>query len=120
MRHTVLFHCSTIYAYLVQWIDSSLSRSEEIEFFHDEFRCPVYIKDVVNVILALTKKWISDGNQIKLILNVGGPDRLSRAQMAVAVADYRGYDLSLIKLVSAASKHFWKVFSDGDGCSDIY
>ncbi|KAL0918253.1 hypothetical protein M5K25_010251 [Dendrobium thyrsiflorum] len=87
----------------IQWIDSSLSRSEEIEFFHDEFRCPVYVKDVVNVILALTKKWISDGNQIKLILNVGGPDRLSRAQMAVAVADYRGYDLSLIKLVSAAS-----------------
>ncbi|KAI0509988.1 hypothetical protein KFK09_010588 [Dendrobium nobile] len=87
----------------IQWIDSSLSRSEEIEFFHDEFRCPVYVKDVVNVILALTKKWISDGNQIKLILNVGGPDRLSRAQMAAAVADYRGYDLSLIKLVSAAS-----------------
>ncbi|XP_020680198.1 methionine adenosyltransferase 2 subunit beta [Dendrobium catenatum] len=43
----------------IQWIDSILSRSEEIEFFHDEFRCPVYVKDVVNVILALTKKWIS-------------------------------------------------------------
>lgn len=87
----------------MQWIDSGLSCNQEIEFFLDEFRCPVYVQDVVNTILALIQKWISDGNQIKLVLNVGGPDRLSRAEMAEAVADYRGYDRSLIKPVSASS-----------------
>lgn len=40
---------------------------------------------------------------MQLLLNVGGPDRLSRAQMAEAVAQFRGYNSSLIKPVSAAS-----------------
>jgi dTDP-4-dehydrorhamnose reductase len=43
----------------MQWIDSVLSSGREVEFFHDEFRCPVYVKDVVHVISALAKKWIS-------------------------------------------------------------
>ena len=40
---------------------------------------------------------------MKLILNAGGPDRVSRAQIAESVADVRGYDTSLIKPVSASS-----------------
>ncbi|KAK8956923.1 hypothetical protein KSP39_PZI000011 [Platanthera zijinensis] len=109
----VILRCSIIYgpqtispvtkSLPIQWINSVLSCGKEVEFFHDEFRCPVYVKDVVSVISTLTKKWLSDGNQMKLVLNVGGPDRLSRAQMAEAVADYRGYDCSLIKPVSASS-----------------
>ncbi|PRQ57886.1 putative NAD(P)-binding domain, rmlD-like substrate binding domain-containing protein [Rosa chinensis] len=70
---------------------------------HDEFRCPVYVKDVVPIILALSKTWISEAKHRKSLLNVGGPDRLSRVQMAETVADIRGYNLSLIKSVSASS-----------------
>lgn len=44
---------------MLQWIDSVLSQGREVEFFYDEFRCPVYVKDVVNVILSITKMWIS-------------------------------------------------------------
>jgi hypothetical protein len=40
---------------------------------------------------------------MQLLLNVGGPDRVSRVQMAEAVAQFRGYDTSLIKPVSASS-----------------
>lgn len=40
---------------------------------------------------------------MQLLLNVGGPDRVSRVQMAEAVAQFRGYDPSLIKPVSASS-----------------
>lgn len=87
----------------IQWIDSALSPGQEVEFFHDEFRCPVYVKDMVNVILTLIKKWISEGKQMQLLLNVGGPDRVSRVQMAETVAAIRGYDHSLIKSVSALS-----------------
>ncbi|KAL5565580.1 hypothetical protein UlMin_028744 [Ulmus minor] len=87
----------------IQWIDGVLSNGNAVEFFHDEFRCPVYVKDVVATILALSKKWISEGKQIQMLLNVGGPDRVSRAQMAETVADVRGYNKSLIKSVSASS-----------------
>uniref|UniRef100_A0A7N0ZQT3 RmlD-like substrate binding domain-containing protein n=1 Tax=Kalanchoe fedtschenkoi TaxID=63787 RepID=A0A7N0ZQT3_KALFE len=87
----------------IQWIDEVLSKGQAEEFFEDEFRCPVYVKDVVSIILSLTKKWVSEGKPMQLLLNVGGPDRLSRAQMAEAVAQTRGHDLSLIKRVPASS-----------------
>lgn len=40
---------------------------------------------------------------MQLLLNVGGPDRVSRVQMAEGVAQIRGHDSSLIKPVSASS-----------------
>lgn len=40
---------------------------------------------------------------MQLLLNVGGPDRVSRVQMAEVVAEIRGYSTSLIKQVSALS-----------------
>lgn len=40
---------------------------------------------------------------MQLLLNVGGPDRVSRVQMAETVAELRGYDKSLVKSVSASS-----------------
>lgn len=45
---------------------------------------------------------VPEGKQIQLLLNVGGPDRVSRVKMAEAVAQFRGYDNSLIKSVSAS------------------
>ncbi|PSS24356.1 Methionine adenosyltransferase 2 subunit beta like [Actinidia chinensis var. chinensis] len=87
----------------IQWMDSVLSKGDKMEFFHDEFRCPVYVKDVVTVILTLTDKWISEGKQMQVLLNIGGPDRVSRAQMAEAVAHIRGYNNSLITPVSAST-----------------
>ncbi|KAM7261244.1 hypothetical protein ACFE04_026719 [Oxalis oulophora] len=87
----------------IQWIDSVLSKGAPVDFFHDEFRCPVYVKDVVAVILTLTNQWISEKRQMQLLLNVCGPDRLSRAQMAETVADIRGHSASLVKSVSAST-----------------
>jgi dTDP-4-dehydrorhamnose reductase len=43
----------------MQWMDGVLSKGEKAEFFHDEFRCPVYVKDVVSIIQALTSRWVS-------------------------------------------------------------
>ncbi|BAT97892.1 hypothetical protein LR48_Vigan11g037600 [Vigna angularis] len=87
----------------IQWIDGALAKREEVQFFHDEFRCPIYVKDLVAIVLALTSQWISEGKQMQLLLNVGGADRVSRVQMAEAVAQVRGHDTSLIKPVSASS-----------------
>ncbi|MBA0617330.1 hypothetical protein Godav_026788 [Gossypium davidsonii] len=87
----------------IQWIDGVLSKGDKVEFFYDEYRCPVYVKDVVAIIRTLIDKWLSEGKKMQLLLNVGGPDRVSRVQMAEAVAQIRGYDSSLIKPVSASS-----------------
>lgn len=46
---------------------------------------------------------IQEGKRMQLLLNVGGLDRVSRVQMAEAVAQFRGHDSSLIKPVSASS-----------------
>ncbi|XP_054784868.1 uncharacterized protein LOC129291502 isoform X3 [Prosopis cineraria] len=97
----------------IQWLDGVLAKGEKVNFFHDEFRCPIYVKDLVTIILALTSQWISvqfkklrhlssmfmkmaflilsaENKQMQLVLNAGGPDRISRVQMAEAVAQYRG------------------------------
>lgn len=107
LRSSIIFGPQTISpvpkSLPIQWMDSVLSKVDQMEFFHDEFRCPVYVKDVATVILSLTNTWISECKQMQLLLNVGGPDRLSRAQMAEAVAQFRGYDSSIIKPVSASS-----------------
>ncbi|RCV09028.1 hypothetical protein SETIT_1G374100v2 [Setaria italica] len=87
----------------IQWMDSVLSQGQQVEFFNDEFRCPVYVKDMVDVILSLAKTWLSDGKKVQVLLNVGGPDRVSRLQMADSVATVRGYNHSIIKSVSASS-----------------
>lgn len=44
---------------IMQWMDSVLAKGEAMDFFHDEFRCPVYVKDLVTIIWTLTNKWIS-------------------------------------------------------------
>lgn len=44
-----------------------------------------------------------DGKKVQVLLNVGGPDRVSRLQMAESVAVVRGYNPSIIKSVSASS-----------------
>ncbi|CAI0471927.1 unnamed protein product [Linum tenue] len=51
----------------IQWIDGVLSKGEPVEFFHDEFRCPVYVKDVVTVILSLIHRWRSGQFQHHLL-----------------------------------------------------
>ncbi|VVB06816.1 unnamed protein product [Arabis nemorensis] len=88
----------------IQWMDSVLQKGDAVEFFHDEYRCPIYIKDLVSITLKLIDRWVvSEDKQMRLVLNAGGPDRLSRVQMAQVVAEVRGHDPSLIKHVSTSS-----------------
>ncbi|KAK1603445.1 hypothetical protein QYE76_007516 [Lolium multiflorum] len=87
----------------IQWMNDVLSKGQEVNFFNDEYRCPVYVKDMVDVILSIAKSWLSDGKKIQVLLNIGGPDRVSRLQMAESVADVRGYSHSTIKSVPASS-----------------
>eukprot|EP00850_Spirogloea_muscicola_P011459 SM000071S21083 [mRNA] locus=s71:320104:322126:+ [translate_table: standard] len=85
------------------WMDSTLASGQPTDFFNDEVRCPVYVMDVVHAVEILAKSAITGHESFKDIFNLGGPDRLSRVEMAEEVARVRGYDLQLIKSVPAAS-----------------
>lgn len=86
----------------IQWIEDVLSSGKGAEFFIDEFRCPVFVEDLVKVVELLLDKQ-EKGSTFQLLLNVGGPERLSRADMAEVVAEVGRFDKSLIKHVKAAS-----------------
>lgn len=43
----------------MQWLDSLLAKGREVEFCRDEFRCPIYIKDVITIIQTLISRWMS-------------------------------------------------------------
>jgi len=97
----------------LQFIDSSLAARQTTKFFEDEWRSPVYVGDIVKVIGILVERW-AGGNQLSSttsgtgrdggeVFNMGGPDRLSRVDMAHAVALHRKYDSRLIETVPSAS-----------------
>ncbi|GJP44679.1 hypothetical protein CLOM_g4044 [Closterium sp. NIES-68] len=79
----------------LQWIDSALSSSlasgQPESFFDDEYRCPIYVHDYPRIVRALMDRHALAGHRFALTLNAGGPDRLSRADMAAVVARIRGY-----------------------------
>ncbi|RYR26772.1 hypothetical protein Ahy_B02g061073 [Arachis hypogaea] len=51
---------------------------------------------------SLPIQGMDEDKKIQLLLNAGGPDKVSRVQMAKAVAQFKGHDTSKIKPVSAS------------------
>lgn len=77
----------------LQFISSGLRQGKSATFFEDEFRCPIYVKDILQIIQQLIKQ--QDSLQHRLF-NMGGPERLSRLQMAYITADCWGLDKQYI------------------------
>lgn len=64
-------------------------------FFADEWRTPTYVLDL----LAACRAAVERGDGLppgRRVFNVGGPQRVNRVDMALAVAEARGYDPSLV------------------------
>jgi dTDP-4-dehydrorhamnose reductase len=107
----------------LQFIDSRLASGEPTSFFKDEWRSAVYVEDIIRVCKVLIEACVADpstidpseigDNEATLknerkttiigVFNMGGPERLSRVDMAKIVADVRGHDLDLIEEVPSAS-----------------
>lgn len=71
-------------------------------FFEDEWRCPIFVDDICTVCRALLQQH-SGSRTPGRVYNMGGPDRLSRVDMAQAVAAARGRDTACIVAVPSAS-----------------
>ena len=73
-------------------------------FFDDEWRTPTYVADLVAAVAAaLAHHEQQLEEQQQRVFNVGGPARMNRVDMALAVAAERGHDPALVLPGSAAS-----------------
>lgn len=68
-------------------------------FFTDEVRCPIHAGDVAAAVLRL----LDDLDDITGVLHVGGPEPLTRADLASRFARHMGLDERRVPTVSAAS-----------------
>ncbi len=66
------------------WMRERIDSGEPLALFVDEYRTPVHIADVIAVVEALiARPWASDE---RLLLNLGGSERLSRFAMGEILA----------------------------------
>ena len=84
----------------LQFITNGLRHGKPTTVFEDEFRCPIYVKDIVRVVNAFVEQ--PDNLQHRLF-NMGGPERLSRLAMAQKTADVLDMDKSCIRPALSAS-----------------
>merc|ERR1740139_755973 len=79
----------------LQFCDEKLGAGEKTNFFGDEVRSVVYVADIVRLLSWLVKGCVG-------VYNMGGPQRLTRVDVAMAVATHRGHDTALVNAVSRA------------------
>jgi len=99
----------------LQFVNEKLASGEETSFFNDEWRSAVYVEDIVRVCKLLIEASLVSSNEpgaaateknigkFRGVFNMGGPERLSRADIANLVAEVRGYDSKSIIEVPSAS-----------------
>lgn len=78
------------------WVYTSLKEKKEIKVVDDHFNTPTLVDDIAEAIKILIKK-NKEG-----IYHVAGPERLSRYEMALKIADAFGFDKGLIKPIKTA------------------
>ncbi|KAG1679980.1 hypothetical protein FOA52_007044 [Chlamydomonas sp. UWO 241] len=83
----------------LQFVEGALRSGTPTSFFDDEFRSPVHVADICAVLAALLARPPPGPRTY----NMGGPQRLSRADMACAVAAARGLPGDAIVAAPAAS-----------------
>jgi nucleoside-diphosphate-sugar epimerase len=90
--------------------DAAAGGATSASFFDDEFRSFVAVADVARAVAASVRMWgLGDGLDrgacalLPCAVNVGGPERLSRAEFARLVAAARGLDPGLVEAVPSAA-----------------
>jgi dTDP-4-dehydrorhamnose reductase len=83
----LILRCSLMYGTALgqrpgpsRWLEQSLKQGQQVSLFEDEWRTPVFVRDVARVIAwALNERPTG-------ILNVAGPERFSRVELGLAYA----------------------------------
>eukprot|EP00877_Chromochloris_zofingiensis_P009905 jgi/Chrzof1/5168/Cz15g14030.t1 len=85
----------------LQFIRDKLKGQQPTSFFSDEFRCAVLVDDICQVVVHIVSLY--PDLPAHSTYNLGGPDRLSRLDMAMAVAQHLGYDTACVQECLSAS-----------------
>jgi len=83
----------------IQWFRQGFT-SGELALFSDEYRTPVWTKDVTRVCSALLRNaqlLQAEASETSRIIHLGGSERLSRVEMGYAFADCFGLDPTCIR-----------------------
>ncbi|GAX79402.1 hypothetical protein CEUSTIGMA_g6843.t1 [Chlamydomonas eustigma] len=84
----------------LQFVEKVLQEGSPTTFFNDEFRCPIFVDDIVKIVMKLSSLCELPERRV---FNMGGPQRLSRADMAVQVAKSRGLSTDTIVCAPSSS-----------------
>lgn len=85
----------------LQFIEKTLKSGKPTKFFSDEFRSPVFALDIVRLVGHLVEQ--CESQPPHRLYNLGGPERLSRVEMAETVAKVWGYSTAAIQVAEASS-----------------
>ncbi|MEW5300359.1 MAG: hypothetical protein WDW36_003295 [Sanguina aurantia] len=109
--HHVILRSSIIYgppppqpvsrALFLQFVEGVLRDQRQTSFFDDEWRSPIFVGDIVKVCDKLLG--MASLPAERKTYNMGGPERLSRVDMAHQVAEARGFGSRCILPASASS-----------------
>ena len=80
--------------------EETLRLAKPCKFFSDEYRSPISVQDLSRVVLYFLHE--SDASTLGTY-NAGGPERLSRAEMAHAIAVHCGMNPGAIEVAESAS-----------------
>jgi dTDP-4-dehydrorhamnose reductase len=83
----------------VQFIAEQLSLDMPCSFFIDEWRSPICVTDICEIVKRVIEH---KSLPLKLVLNVGGPQRLSRYDMALMVAQRLGVPTKVLPASSSS------------------
>ena len=76
--------------------EEQLRKHNKCRFFTDEFRSPVCVQDIVRIV-----QWLLSAepkaSSARGIYNMGGPERLTRMDMAQAVAKHCKHDVKYLQ-----------------------
>jgi dTDP-4-dehydrorhamnose reductase len=92
-RTTLLYDCRGGSS-LERMIISSAHPGSETAHFTDEYRCPAHVADVAAALVGILE--LDEGSRPP-VLHLGGPTRMSRAQIATALAPRLGIDPESIR-----------------------
>ena len=88
---TSLLYGTTIPASIQTDVETAITERKGMTFFTDEYRCPAHAADVAAAVSSL-----AGAPDIRGLLNVAGPEAVSRADLAVTFARWMGLDPHLL------------------------
>lgn len=77
-----------------QFLFEQLSKNIPVKVFIDQFRSPISLPEAARLITELINKDIS-----KEIINFGGPERVSRYELAERLCDIKGFNKTLLEKI---------------------